>query len=149
MADELVNHPKHYNNHPKGFECIEIVRKMSFNSGGAFKYGWRHKFKNAPLIDLQKALWYLQDEIEQLEKMSRWHKFLYFVSRSFFMPVLPYPQKDILEGFHPALAAGISAILDADFVAKTANERGRYLRVALDCIGMYADYPELFVVDTK
>lgn len=149
MAEELVNHPKHYNNHPKGFECLEFVRKMPFNSGGAFKYGWRHEFKNAPLVDLQKAMWYLRDEIEQLEKMSRWQKFLYFVSRLFFMPVLPYPQKDILESFHPNLAAGMSAILDADFVAKTADDRKRYLRVALECISMYVAYLALFGVDTR
>lgn len=32
---EAVNHPKHYNSHPSGIECIEVVRHMSFNVGSA------------------------------------------------------------------------------------------------------------------
>jgi len=38
---ELVNHPDHYNKHPSGVECIDIVEHMSFNLGNAVKYIWR------------------------------------------------------------------------------------------------------------
>ena len=60
---EAVNHPKHYNNHPSGIECIEITRHMNFCLGNAFKYVFRHRYKNKPLEDLNKALWYLKDWI--------------------------------------------------------------------------------------
>ena len=58
-----VDHPRHYNAHPSGIECIEIVRHMSFNIGNAMKYLWRADEKGAPIEDLEKAVWYLQDEI--------------------------------------------------------------------------------------
>lgn len=62
MSDQ-VNHPKHYNSHPSGIECIDIVRHMSFNIGNAMKYLWRADEKGAPIEDLEKAIWYLQDEV--------------------------------------------------------------------------------------
>lgn len=57
-----VNHPKHYTNHPSGIECIQVTRHMGFNLGNAVKYIWRADLKNG-VEDLQKAVWYLQDEI--------------------------------------------------------------------------------------
>lgn len=67
---ENIDHPEHYNLHPSGVECIEIVRHMSFNLGNAVKYLWRDGLKNTdvPLQDLKKAAWYLQDEIKRREK---------------------------------------------------------------------------------
>lgn len=66
---EGVNHPKHYNEHPSGVECIEVVRHMSFNLGNAIKYLWRDGIKDEemPLQDLKKAAWYLNDEIQRRE----------------------------------------------------------------------------------
>ncbi len=58
-----VNHPPHYTSHPSGIECIEITRHMGFNLGNAMKYIWRADLKGG-LQDLQKALWYINDEIE-------------------------------------------------------------------------------------
>lgn len=64
-----INHPKHYNDHPSGVECIVIVRHMPFNTGNVFKYLWRAGLKNAAatLEDHKKARWYLDDEIKRLE----------------------------------------------------------------------------------
>ena len=42
MDEERVNHPKHYNSHPSGVECIDVVEVLSFNVGNAIKYLWRH-----------------------------------------------------------------------------------------------------------
>ena len=36
-SDE-VNHPPHYNSHPMGIECIDVVEFMNFNLGNAIKY---------------------------------------------------------------------------------------------------------------
>lgn len=69
QSDDQVNHPKHYNEHPSGVECIDIVRHMTFNVGNVFKYLWRAGLKDRePSIkDHKKALFYLQDEIARLE----------------------------------------------------------------------------------
>ena len=74
MSDK-VNHPEHYNLHPSGVECIEIVRHHNFNIGNAIKYLWRAGLKvlgvGTPLEkqieDLKKARWYIDDEITRLE----------------------------------------------------------------------------------
>lgn len=65
MSDK-VNHPKHYNSHPSGVECITVVRHMNFNKGNAVKYVWRAGDKGNEIEDLQKAIWYLNDEIERI-----------------------------------------------------------------------------------
>lgn len=65
-----VNHPEHYNMHPSGVECIQVVRHMNFNLGNVVKYLWRDGIKDTgdvPLQDLKKAAWYLQDEIARRE----------------------------------------------------------------------------------
>lgn len=70
-----VDHPAHYNTLPAvcnkcgdPIECIEVVRHLDFNTGNAIKYIWRAKHKGNTIEDLQKAVWYLQDEIEYLQK---------------------------------------------------------------------------------
>ncbi len=65
-SHDPVNHPKHYSSHPSGVECIEVVRHMGFNLGNVVKYIWRAGIKDAEveLQDLEKAAWYLQDEIK-------------------------------------------------------------------------------------
>lgn len=66
-VDPAVHHPKHYTSHPSGVECIDITRHMNFNLGNVVKYVWRAGFKNESLSiqDLEKAAWYLNDEIER------------------------------------------------------------------------------------
>lgn len=69
MTNNAVNHPKHYNEHPSGVECIDIVRHMNFNLGNVIKYLWRAGLKdgNADIQDLEKAKWYLEDEIKRIK----------------------------------------------------------------------------------
>ena len=61
MSD-AVNHPEHYNSHPSGIECIEVVEHMGFLLGNAIKYIWRADLKNG-VEDLEKARWYIEREI--------------------------------------------------------------------------------------
>lgn len=68
MSD-LVNHPAHYNSHPSGVECITITEHMPFNVGNAIKYLWRADHKNG-IEDLRKARWYVDREIQRLERMA-------------------------------------------------------------------------------
>lgn len=69
---EQVDGPEHYNSHPSGVECIEIVRHMNFNLGNCLKYLWRNGLKdgNPSIQDLKKARWYLDDEIKRLEQST-------------------------------------------------------------------------------
>lgn len=60
-----VSHPKHYNSHPSGVECITITRHMGFNLGNAMKYIWRADEKGNAIQDLEKARWYIEDEIQK------------------------------------------------------------------------------------
>lgn len=63
-----VNHPEHYNKHPSGIECIDVIEHMGFNLGNAMKYIWRSDLKNNAIEDLEKALWYINREIEKRKK---------------------------------------------------------------------------------
>lgn len=63
MSSDAVNHPAHYTQHPSGVECITITRHMGFNTGSAMKYLWRADLKADAIEDLNKAAWYLHDEI--------------------------------------------------------------------------------------
>ena len=64
-----VNNPANYCGHASGIECIQVTRHLSFNRGNAFKYIFRHRDKGAPAQDLQKALWYIRDEIKHKGKI--------------------------------------------------------------------------------
>ncbi|OAV21443.1 hypothetical protein AO372_0761 [Moraxella catarrhalis] len=69
ITGDAVNHPSHYTSDPSGIECIQITRHRNFNIGNAIKYLWRAGLKdgNSDIQDLQKAVWYIQDEIERLQ----------------------------------------------------------------------------------
>ena len=66
--NDPVNHPKHYTEHPSGVECIQITEHMGFNLGNALKYIWRCDLKRDAVEDLQKAVWYINREIEKRTK---------------------------------------------------------------------------------
>lgn len=61
-----VNHPKHYTAFP-GVEVIQITEHLNFCRGNAVKYICRAGLKGNELQDLEKALWYLQREINRLK----------------------------------------------------------------------------------
>ncbi len=58
-----VNHPSHYTSHPSGVECLTVTRHMGFNLGNAMKYIWRADLKGSAIQDLEKAAFYIADEI--------------------------------------------------------------------------------------
>lgn len=71
--NDFVNNPRHYTSHPSGIEAIEITRHMNFNLGNAVKYLWRAGLKdeNKTIEDLQKAVFYINDEIARLQERKR------------------------------------------------------------------------------
>lgn len=63
-----VNHPSHYNQGK--YEVIDVIEdwKLNFNLGNAVKYIARCPFKRNKLEDLEKARWYIEREIKNIEK---------------------------------------------------------------------------------
>lgn len=70
LSKEKVDHPSHYNEHPSGVECITIVEHMCFNLGNAVKYCWRADLKDDAVNDLNKAIWYIQRELDRRGKQK-------------------------------------------------------------------------------
>ncbi len=66
-----VDHPSHYNEHPSGVECITIAEAFNFNIGNAVKYLWRAGLKGDAVEDLKKASWYINREIQRLNKVTK------------------------------------------------------------------------------
>lgn len=76
-ATDKVNHPSHYLwlKEKCGVEVIDITRHFNFDIGNALKYLFRagHKdeegytTKEKQLEDLRKAIFYINDEIKQIE----------------------------------------------------------------------------------
>lgn len=69
-ARETINHPSHYN---KGIEAIDVIESwdLNFSLGNALKYIVRAPYKSNTIEDLKKARWYVDREIERLEKISK------------------------------------------------------------------------------
>lgn len=65
---DMVNHPPHYK--AGGIETIDFIeaKKLGYNLGNVVKYVSRAELKIDKLEDLQKARWYLNREISNLEK---------------------------------------------------------------------------------
>lgn len=78
QSAEKVDHPSHYNwlKDKCGIEVIDIARCLDFDRGNAIKYILRSGRKQEKgytsiqkeIEDLKKAIWYLNDRIEQLIK---------------------------------------------------------------------------------
>jgi hypothetical protein len=130
---EHVNHPKHYNSHPNGIECIDIIRHYTCDIANAIKYLWRAGLKpemgmedaEKEMEDLEKALWYIQDYRKHINKRS-----LYIVAKG---PkdsslsdkviceaqvrfVTGYYIADIVKGYDEQVAAAMSLLLQVGLI---------------------------------
>lgn len=67
---DAVNHPAHYNHGP--IEVVDVILgfKLSYLRGNVVKYILRAVHKGNELQDLKKAMWYLQRDIAELEKIK-------------------------------------------------------------------------------
>lgn len=72
MKPDLVNHPPHYTD--GNIEVIDFIedQKLTYCRGNAVKYISRagKKSKKTEIEDLKKAAWYINREIERLEKTN-------------------------------------------------------------------------------
>lgn len=64
---ESVNHPTHYGGKENQYEAIKVIEawELGFNLGNTIKYISRAGKKGNRKEDLQKALWYLEREINK------------------------------------------------------------------------------------
>lgn len=72
---EFINHPQHYNKHPSGVECIDIIEYMTYNLGAATKYLWRSGLKPgvSEIGDLKKAIFYIEREVQRVLRDNTIH----------------------------------------------------------------------------
>lgn len=70
MAQELINHPAHYNRGT--IEAIDVIEDwdLNFNLGSAVKYICRLGAKDDEIQELEKARWYIDREISRRQNMS-------------------------------------------------------------------------------
>ncbi|MGW2919503.1 DUF3310 domain-containing protein [Streptomyces angustmyceticus] len=68
--EPAVDHPSHYTWLPNGLEVIDLTEHLNFNRGNAVKYIARagRKSKLAEVEDLKKARWYVEREIQRIER---------------------------------------------------------------------------------
>jgi hypothetical protein len=71
---EQVNNPEHYGGKDNPYEAIKVIEawELGFNLGNAVKYlsrfGKKQNKENDLTQDLKKAKWYIEREIQRLEK---------------------------------------------------------------------------------
>lgn len=65
---ETVNHPNHYN--MGKIEAITFIEdwELNFSLGNAIKYIVRAPYKGNQVEDLEKAIWYLNRELERVKQ---------------------------------------------------------------------------------
>ncbi len=70
MTDKAVDHPDHYGGEDNPYEAIKVIEawELGFNLGNSVKYIARADKKGNRLEDLKKSLWYLNREIQNMEK---------------------------------------------------------------------------------
>jgi len=115
---EHVNHPKHYNQHPAGIECIDIIRHYTCDIANAIKYLWRaglkpemgKEYAEKEMEDLEKALWYIEDYKKNKPTESGSH-----VERrrigEIVHEVTGYDIANIVEGYEENIATAMGCLL--------------------------------------
>lgn len=68
MSDPI--NPAHYQGFSNGAQVIDIVENLPYNRGSAIKYLARagRKDPTKHVEDLRKAAWYVQREIDRIER---------------------------------------------------------------------------------
>jgi hypothetical protein len=65
---EMVDHPQHYQS-VGGIEAIDVIESfhLGFNLGNAIKYILRADSKGNKKQDLEKSLWYINQELSKFK----------------------------------------------------------------------------------
>lgn len=130
---EQVNHPAHYNSHPSGIECIDVIRHYTFDIGCAIKYMWRAGLKpemgkddaDKEIEDLNKALWYIEDYLNSSRvggSLRNTAKICWGNSSAMDMLVhheTGYKPSDIVKGYDEHVAAAMRYLLRVGLVSNS------------------------------
>lgn len=124
MANEMVNHPRHYCSHPAGIECIDVIRHYVCDVANALKYLWRAGLKaelgkddaEKEIEDLKKALWYIEDYLKQKhdtveEISSRFHERIKELTGH-------SVNEEIIVGYEDNVRLAMSSVMTAGIVYK-------------------------------
>ena len=70
MPQETADHPNYYGGKDNPYEAIKVIEawNLGFSLGNTIKYISRAGKKGDILEDLRKARWYLDREIQKIEK---------------------------------------------------------------------------------
>ena len=68
---QLVDHPIHYGGGDNPYEAIKVIEAwdLGFNLGNTLKYINRAGKKDTLIQELEKALWYLNREVNKLKSL--------------------------------------------------------------------------------
>lgn len=119
MATENVNHPAHYNQHPNGIECIDIIRHYTCDIANAIKYLWRAGLKpemgmedaEKEIEDLKKALWYVEDYVKMCATLGRQHRYLGCSASGLLLTLTGYGIEDVVYGYEKNVATAMRCLL--------------------------------------
>lgn len=144
---EHVNHPKHYNQHPAGIECIDIIRHYTCDIANAIKYLWRAGLKpemgkedaEKEIEDLKKALWYIEDYRVKIPKLLLSH----FKTRARMMQIAIEVTGHAVDeiafcGYDDHVAIAIGHLLCIGIIrngeVRVCDQWEKFIRIATDAI---------------
>lgn len=124
---EQVNHPKHYNQHPAGIECISIIRHYTCDVANALKYLWRAGLKPElgkddvvkEVEDLKKALWYIEDY--QNEPCHHVAECKPELLDSYIKDVTAFSITDIVQGYADGVSMAMMQLLQVGLIVNGAT----------------------------
>lgn len=122
---EHVNHPKHYNQHPNGIECIDIIRHYTCDIANALKYLWRAGLKQEVGMedmekekeDVEKAIWYVEDFYKHYHDFHCKEK-MYDEMSSLVYTEVGYFAEQITEGYDRRVADAMKCLLNIGLIHK-------------------------------
>ena len=141
-----VNHPKHYNSHPNGIECIDIIRHYVCDIANAIKYLWRAGLKpemgmedaEKEIEDLKKALWYIEDISEYKEHnkyvmITRMHGIDHQIFGGYVKEITGHTIAEITSGYDENISEAIDWLLHIGLIYKDGQVlRSRCTRWCID-----------------
>lgn len=134
-AIEHVNHPTHYNQHPAGIECIDIIRHYTCDIANALKYLWRAGLKpeigkddaEKEIEDLKKALWYIEDYRQHFAS-ARTKQVGRKEVKQIVAATTGHTIGEISYGYHPDIKTAIARLTCIGIVSGGAETRVIYWR---------------------
>lgn len=126
MAKEYVNHPAHYNQHPAGIECIDIIRHYTCDIANAVKYLWSAGLKpemgkqdaEKEIEDLHNALWYITDYVKMCSTLGNQHRYLGCAASVVLLKLSGHSIDDVVNGYEKNVATAMRGLLHVGIIGE-------------------------------